>query len=38
VVDDSHAHRHEPTKLARALTTLLEERSSTRGPVVARTA
>jgi uncharacterized cofD-like protein len=38
VVDDSNAHRHEPAKLAATLTMLLDERATTRGPAVARTA
>jgi hypothetical protein len=38
VVDQANAHQHDPAKLAAALTALLEERTTTRGPVVARTA
>jgi uncharacterized cofD-like protein len=38
VVDNANAHRHEPAKLADALTALLDERASSRGPAVARTA
>jgi uncharacterized cofD-like protein len=38
VVDDTHAHRHDPAKLAAALKQLLDERATSRRPAVARTA
>jgi 2-phospho-L-lactate transferase/gluconeogenesis factor (CofD/UPF0052 family) len=38
VVDDGHAHRHDPAKLTGALMRLQDERQATRAPVVARSA